>query len=106
MERFIPTEVFRKKRNTFQGITFFSVSPLRPQFFVPDLFALLEPGSSARVRHIAYQNMAGSSDSYGIVIPVYTFETVSSILSAAASLVNEDAAEKGITPLRPRFFFL
>ena len=25
MERFIPTEIFRKKSYTFQGITFFSV---------------------------------------------------------------------------------
>ena len=33
MERFIPTDIFRKKSNTFQGITFFSVSPLRPEFF-------------------------------------------------------------------------
>ena len=31
MERFIPTEIFRKKKsNMFQGITFFSVLPLRP----------------------------------------------------------------------------
>ena len=33
MERFVPTEVFREKSNTFQGITCFSVSPTG--IFVP-----------------------------------------------------------------------
>ena len=59
MERFIPTE----------GITFFSVSPLRPEVLYQ------EPGFNTRAQNIACQNMAGSSDSYGNVIQVYTRET-------------------------------
>ena len=33
MERFIPVEIFRKKRNTFRGITFFPFLQKRPKFF-------------------------------------------------------------------------
>ena len=33
MELFIPVEIFRKKRNTFRGITFFSFLQKRPKFF-------------------------------------------------------------------------
>ena len=33
MERFIPTEISPEKSNTFQGITLFLVSPLRPKIF-------------------------------------------------------------------------
>ena len=32
---FIPVEIFRKKRNTFRGITFFPFLPKRPKFSVP-----------------------------------------------------------------------
>ena len=35
MERFIPVEIFRKKSNTFRGITFFPLLPKRPKFSVP-----------------------------------------------------------------------
>ena len=35
MERFIRVENFRKKRNTFRGITFFPFLPKRQKFFVP-----------------------------------------------------------------------
>ena len=35
MERFIPVEIFRKKSNTFGGITFFPFLPKRPKFSVP-----------------------------------------------------------------------
>ena len=35
MERFIPVEIFRKKSNTFRGITFFPFLPKRPKFSVP-----------------------------------------------------------------------
>ena len=35
MERFIPVEIFRKKSNTFRGITFVQFLPIRPKFFVP-----------------------------------------------------------------------
>ena len=35
MARFIPVEIFRKKRNTFRGITFFGFLPKHPTFFVP-----------------------------------------------------------------------
>ena len=35
MERFIPVENFRKKSNTFGGITFFPFLPKRQKFFVP-----------------------------------------------------------------------
>ena len=35
MERFILVEIFRKKSNTFQGITFFPFLPKRPKFSVP-----------------------------------------------------------------------
>ena len=34
MERFISVEIFRKKSNTFQGITFFPFLPKRPKFSV------------------------------------------------------------------------
>ena len=35
MERFIPVEIFRKKSNTCQGITFFPfLLPRRPTFFI------------------------------------------------------------------------
>ena len=34
MERLIPVEIFRKKRNTFRGITFFPFLPKRPKFSV------------------------------------------------------------------------
>ena len=35
MERFIPVESFRKKSNTFPGITVFPFLPKRPKFSVP-----------------------------------------------------------------------
>ena len=35
MELFIPVEIFRKKSNTFRGITFFPFFPKRPKFSVP-----------------------------------------------------------------------
>ena len=35
MERFIPVEFFRKKGNTFRGITFFSLFPEFPEISVP-----------------------------------------------------------------------
>ena len=35
MERFIPVEIFRKKSNTFPGITVFPFLPKRPKFSVP-----------------------------------------------------------------------
>ena len=35
MERFIPVESFRKKSNTFRGITFSPFLPKRPKFSVP-----------------------------------------------------------------------
>ena len=35
MEWFIPVEIFRKKSNTFRGITFFPFLPKRPKFSVP-----------------------------------------------------------------------
>ena len=34
MERFIPVEFFRKKSNTFRGITFSPFLPKRPKCFV------------------------------------------------------------------------
>ena len=35
MERFIPVENFRKKGNTFRGISFFSLLPEFPKIYVP-----------------------------------------------------------------------
>ena len=35
MERFIPVEIFRKKGNTFRGITLLPFLPKRPRFSVP-----------------------------------------------------------------------
>ena len=35
MECFIPGEIFRKKSNTFRGITVFPLLPKRPKFSVP-----------------------------------------------------------------------
>ena len=35
MGQFIPVEIFRKKNNTFRGITFFPFLPKRPKFSVP-----------------------------------------------------------------------
>ena len=35
MERFIPVENFRKKGNTFRGISFFSLQPEFPEISVP-----------------------------------------------------------------------
>ena len=35
MERFIPVEIFRKKSNTFRGITVFPFLTKRPKFSVP-----------------------------------------------------------------------
>ena len=35
MERFIPVEIFRKKGNTFRGMSFFPFLPKRPKFSVP-----------------------------------------------------------------------
>ena len=35
MERFIPLEIFRKKSNTFRGITLLPFSPKRQKFSVP-----------------------------------------------------------------------
>ena len=35
MERFIPGEIFQKKSNTFQVITFLPFLPKRPKFSVP-----------------------------------------------------------------------
>ena len=33
MERFIPMEIFRKKRNSFGGITFFTFLPKKTEIF-------------------------------------------------------------------------
>ena len=38
MERFIPVEIFRKKSNTFRGITVLPFLPKRPKFSVPFVF--------------------------------------------------------------------
>ena len=46
MERFIPVEIFRKKSNTFPGITVFPFLPKRPKFSVP--FVSLNPGFISR----------------------------------------------------------
>ena len=46
MERFIPVEIFRKKSNTFRGITFFPFFP--KQNFLYHLFGLLVPGFMSR----------------------------------------------------------
>ena len=35
MARLIPVEIFRKKMNTFRGITFFRFLPKHPKLFVP-----------------------------------------------------------------------
>ena len=35
MERFMPVEIFRRKSNTFRGVTVFSFLPKRSKFFVP-----------------------------------------------------------------------
>ena len=35
MKRFIPEEIFRKKSNTFRGISFFPLLPKRQKFSVP-----------------------------------------------------------------------
>ena len=49
MERFIPVEIFRKKSNTFLGITFFSFLPKRPKLnFLHHLFGLPVPGFTSR----------------------------------------------------------
>ena len=45
MERFTLEEIFRKKSNTFQSITFFPFLPKRPKFS-----ALLVPGFMSRER--------------------------------------------------------
>ena len=48
MERFIPVGIFRKKSNTFRGITFFPFLPKRPKFSVPYLCGLLVPDFMSR----------------------------------------------------------
>ena len=49
LERFIPVEIFRKKRYTFQDITFFPFLPKRPKFSVhTHLLGLLVPGFMSR----------------------------------------------------------
>ena len=35
MERLTPTEIFRKKRTTFEGCLHFALLPKRPEFSVP-----------------------------------------------------------------------
>ena len=45
MERFIPVENFRKKGNTFRGISFFPLLPEFPEFLY-HLFTPTVPGSS------------------------------------------------------------
>ena len=47
MERFIPVEIFRKKSNTFRGITFFRFSRNNRNFLY-HLFGLLVPGFMSR----------------------------------------------------------
>ena len=51
MERFILEEIFRKKSNTFQSITFFPFLPKRPKFS-----ALLVPGFMSREREKFKEN--------------------------------------------------
>ena len=55
MEWFIPVETFRKKGNTFRGISFFSLSPEFPKISVPfvhsysaRLFKVLLPRKDAK----------------------------------------------------------
>ena len=66
MERFIPIEVFRKK-GIPSKVILYSRFHRSDRSFLYHLIALLEPGSSARAQNIAIQNMAGSSDSYGML---------------------------------------
>ena len=49
MERFIPVESFRKKSNTFRGITFSPFLPKRPKFSVPFVWI-----TSLRLRLLVY----------------------------------------------------
>ena len=44
MEWFIPVEIFRKKSNTFRGITFFPFLPKRPKFSVPFVWITTSDG--------------------------------------------------------------
>ena len=55
MERFIPVESFRKKGNTFRGISFFSLLPESPKISVPfvhsysaRLFTVILPRKNAK----------------------------------------------------------
>ena len=55
MERFIPVDVFRKKGNTFRGISFFSLLPKFPKISVPfvhsysaRLFTVILPRKNAK----------------------------------------------------------
>ena len=55
MERFIPVENFRKKGNTFRGISFFSLLPECPKISVPfvhsysaRLFTVTLPSKNAK----------------------------------------------------------
>ena len=55
MERFIPVENFRKKGNTFRGISFFSLLPVFPKISVPlvhsysaRLFTVILPRKNAK----------------------------------------------------------
>ena len=48
MERFIPVEIFRKKSNTFRGITFFSRFYRNDRNILYHLFGLPVPGFKSR----------------------------------------------------------
>ena len=63
MERFIPVECFRKKGNTFRGITFFSLLPEFPEISVPFVHNYQCQASHGNFSEMtAMPKMAGSSD--------------------------------------------
>ena len=62
MERFVPTENFRKKSNTFRGITFFSLLPKRQEFSVPFVHITRPDGYCASANSVTPRKMADTRE--------------------------------------------
>ena len=64
MEWFIPVEIFRKKSNTFRGITFFPFLPKRPKFSVPFVWITRARLQVERKRKFYRYFVNGTTQSY------------------------------------------
>ena len=80
MERFIPVENFRKKGDTFRGISFFSLLPECPKISVPfvhsysaRLFTVTLPSKGGEIRDTKTFNLSRNIVSLQVFVDVSRF---------------------------------